>query len=371
MKKILFLINDLDYGGAERVLVNLANALDKSKYDVCVKTLFDVGVNRNYLNEDVKYIPGFKYVFRGNVTLMKLLSPKSLAKIVIKDEYDLVISFLEGAASRIVSGYSGKKVAWIHTVHTSEQNVAGTFRSVKEMRACYNSFDLIACVADSVRENFLEHSKTDTQCVTLYNVNNTDDILRKSEESQNDIIKTEGCTNIVTCGRLINNIKGFDRLIKIHKRLTDEGINNKLYILGEGPDKNNLEELISNLGVEDTCSLLGFQNNPYKYIKAADLFVCSSYVEGFSTAVTEALVLGIPSISTNVSGAYELLGKNDEYGVVVKNSDDEIYSAIKMMLTEDGMLEKYSELAAERGKRFRSQNAVLAVEKTIDELMRK
>ena len=370
MKKILFLINDLDYGGAERVLVNLVNALDKSKYEIYIKTLFDVGVNRDYLNEDINYLPGFKYVFRGNVPLMKLLSPKALAKIVIKEEYDLVISFLEGTASRIVSGYPGKKVAWIHTVHNSEENISRTFRSIDEMRNCYNSFDLIACVADSVRENFLEYSKTETPCVTLYNVNDTDDILRKSEESQDVIIETNGCINIVTCGRLINSIKGFDRLIRIHKRLIDEGINNKLYILGECPDKNNLIELISELKIESSCFLLGFQNNPYKYIKAADLFVCSSYVEGFSTAVTEALVLGIPAVSTDVSGAHELLGYKNEYGIVVENSDDEIYNAVKRMITEYGLIEKYSALAAERGKRFRSRNAALAVENMIDELLR-
>jgi glycosyltransferase involved in cell wall biosynthesis len=370
MKKILFLIHDLGYGGAERVLVNLVNALDKTKYEVFVQTLFDVGVNRDYLNDDVHYITGMKKVFKGNATLMKLLSPKTLAKIVIKDDYDLVISYLEGPCSRIVSGHNGKKAAWIHTVHTSPENMAAHFRSIDEMKNAYDSYDNIFCVADTVRDNFKEISKTTSECITLYNVNDTDEIIKKSAENQNTIVKTDNQFNIVTCGRLINNIKGFDRMIKIHKKLLDDGINNKLYILGEGPDKDDLISLIDNLGVKESCFLLGFQNNPYKYIKAADLFVCSSYVEGFSTAVTEALVLGVACVSTDVSGAFELLGKSNEYGIVCDKSDEALYSAIKNMLDSRQTLEKYSLAAEERGKEFYSKNAVENIEIALDKLLR-
>ncbi len=369
MKRILFLIHDLSYGGAERVLVNLANGLDKKKYEVYVQTLFDIGVNKQYLNDDVHYIPGAKRVFSGNATLMKLLSPKALAKIVIKDNYDLVVSFLEGPCSRIVSGYSGKKAAWIHIEHLSVESLSKHFRSFDEMKKCYNSFDSISCVADTVRENFLKLSQTTAKCITVYNVNDTDDIISKSEEKQETIKRDANCVNIISVGRLINNHKGFDRLINVHKKLLDEGINNKLYILGEGPDKENLVELIEQLGINESCFLLGFRDNPYKYIKAADLFVCSSHKEGFSTAVTEALILGVPVVSTDVSGAYELLGKNNEYGIVTENSEDGIYFGIKEMLSKNSLSE-YKELAQFRGESFKSEITLKENEKLFDELMR-
>ena len=369
MKRILFLIHDLSYGGAERVLVNLANGLDKSKYEVYVQTLFDIGVNKQYLNNDVHYIPGLKKVFKGNATLMKLLSPKALAKVVIKGDYDLVVSYLEGPCARIVSGYNGKKATWIHIEHLSVESLAGSFRNVKEMQDAYNSFDVIACVADTVRENFLKLSQTSASCVTIYNVNNTDDIIAKSAEVQNTITKANGCFNIISVGRLINNHKGFDRLIKIHKKLLDEEINNKLYILGEGPDKEKLTGLIDELGIEKSCFLLGFQDNPYKFIKAADLFVCSSHKEGFSTAVTEALVLGVPVVSTDVSGAYELLGKNNEYGIVVENSEEAVYDGVKEMLSEDNLI-KYQKSACFRGESFKSEITLRENEKLFDKLMR-
>ena len=370
MYKILFLIHDLGYGGAERVLVNLANALDKNKYEVYVQTLFDVGINREYLSAEVHYIPGMKRVFKGNATLMKMFSPSALAKMVIKGEYDLVVSFLEGPCSRIVAGYKGKKAAWIHTIHNSSQEMAAYFKSEKEMRECYDSFDAIFCVADTVKENFQRVSKTRAKCKTLYNVNDTTDIISKSNEKQNIIRESKEYINIITCGRLINKIKGFDRLIKIHKRLLDEGIRNRLFILGEGPDKEKLDKLIIELGVESTCFLLGFQNNPYKYYKGADLFVCSSFVEGFSTAVTEALILGLPVISTDVSGAYELLGRHNEYGVVCSKEDEALFDAVKKLCSSRELLERYKKTAKERGTAFYSENAVLAVEEEIDGLLR-
>ena len=96
----------------------------------------------------------------------------------------------------------------------------------------------------------------------------------------------------------------------------------------------------------------------------SDLYICSSRVEGFSTAVTESLVVGIPVVSTNCSGAYELLGKNNEYGVVCQNSEDGIYSGIKYILVDD-RLSYYKEKALERGKHFNKEKTTLAVEKML------
>ena len=316
MKKVLFLIHDLGYGGAEKVLVNLANNLDKTIYEIHLQTLFDVGFNREYINEEVHYIPGWKRMFAGNATLMKLFSPKALCKMVIKDEYDIVVSFLEGPCARIASAYQGKKAAWIHIEHLSLNDLSHYFRSYEEMKQCYESFNIIISVAKTVEDNFRELSKVENDYDVLYNVNESDLILEQAEESQNIINQNEDCFNIISVGRLIINHKGYERLISIHKKLLDNGINNKLYILGEGLDREKLSELINELGVNDTCCLLGFDKNPYKYIKASDLFVCSSYKEGFSTAVTEALILGVPVVSTEVSGAKELLGDNNEYGIV-------------------------------------------------------
>lgn len=368
MKKILFLIHDLGYGGAEKVLVNLANHLDKTKYDVTVQTLFDVGENKQFLSKDVKYIGGWKKVFRGNAALMRLLPVKWLSQLVIKCDYDVVVSFLEGPCTRIVSACQGRKIAWVHTAFKRIESLTSHYKSLNEMQNCYNQFDLIVCVSETVKDNFLSYLVPSAPCRVLHNVNDTAFIIAKSKEYQNVIVRNDSCINMVSVGRLIIPYKGYDRLIRIHKKLLDNGINNKLYILGDGPDKDKLQNLITQLHVSDTCKLLGFDENPYKYVVNADLFVCSSHKEGFSTAVTEALILGVAVVSTEVSGAKELLGDNNEYGIVTENTDEELYNGIYNILKNQERLDYYKNQSAIRGKAFHTEQTVKEAERVFESL---
>lgn len=368
MKKILLLIHDLGYGGAEKVLVNLANNLNKTKYDVTIQTLFDVGPNKQFINEDVHYTGGLKYMFRGNVTLMKLFSPKTLCKTIVKDDYDIVVSFLEGPCARILSAYNSKKVAWIHVEYKDESVVTEAFRNLKEATNCYNSFDKVICVAETVKSSFLSYVNLEPPCEVLYNVNETRSIIDKGEETQDKIDSNFDGFNLVSVGRLSIGHKGFDRLINVHKKLIDDGIKNKLYIIGEGDDHSKLQNQIDELGLSETCTLVGFDENPYKYVSKADLFVCSSHKEGFSTAVTEALVLGVPVVSTEVSGAKELLGNNNEFGIVTDNNENALYDGVYKMLSKKDLLEHYKAQAIIRGKEFSTEKTTRAVEEMLENL---
>lgn len=345
-KKILFLIHDLQCGGAERVLVNLVNNLDQEKYDITVQTLFDVGILRDRLNSNIHYIGGFKKMFRGNVTLSKLLTPKQLCKMLIKDDYDVAIAYLEGQCCRIISAYEGKKIAWIHVEHPNKKAVATQFRSFDEAKECYTHFDQIACVAKTVEDNFNSYFHFENKTQVIYNVVDNNTIIEKSKEKQNLIIPTDDCYNIISVGKLVNNHKGFDRLVRIHYKLQENGINNKLYIIGGGPDKQKLEEMIT----DNSVVLTGFVDNPFKYVKNADLFVCSSHREGYSTAVTEALILGVPVISTEVSGAKELV--SNDCGAVCDNNEEALYNAIKQALTNKNLLAEYKQKAELRSKQI-------------------
>ena len=369
MKSILFLIPTLGGGGAERVLVNLVNNLDKEKYDVTVQTLFDGGVNKEQLHPDIKYISNYKKQFKGNSQIFKLFSPKFLYKKLIKKRYDIVIAYLEGVACRVVSGcpYADSKlIAWIHVEQQTRKNAAYSFRSIKEMNRCYNKFSKIICVAETVKIDFQKVVGTEKEPEVLYNTNETEIIRKKAREPLTESVFSDDI-NIISVGRLVPE-KGFDRLINVHHRLLESGVKNHLYILGEGELKENLQKQVAALNVAETVHLLGFKENPYQYVGNADLFVCSSRREGFSTAVTEALVIGTPVVSTNCSGAYELLGKNNEYGVVVGQNENELYEAIYAMLKERKQLQAYKEKAKERGMYFSKEKTVLAVEKMLDVL---
>lgn len=369
MKTVLFLIPSLGGGGAERVLVNLVNNLDKTKYRVTVQTLFDIGVNRQYLNKDIEYIPGFKKQIPGNVKILKLFSPETLYRSIVKKKYDIVVSYLEGPTARIVSGcpyLDSKLISWIHVEQKSKEVASYSFKSYEEAQKCYMRFNITVCVANTVKEDFSSIFTLNKPCIVLYNTNEDQEIIQKSKEKPSDFVKPDEIT-IFSVGRLRKE-KGYDRLIKVHRQLIDQGLKHQIFILGEGSEKDRLHKQICENEVSSTFHLLGFHNNPYKYIVHADLFVCSSRREGFSTAVTEALILGLPVVSTCCSGAYELLGKNNEYGIVAENSERGIYDAIYQMLNTPGLIEHYKEKASERGAFFSKENTVKAVEDLLDSL---
>ena len=369
-KKILFLIPNLAHGGAERVLVNLANALDTTKYNVTVQTLFDVGVNRQYLAPHVHYIGGYKKHIRGTTTLMKLFSPKRLYRFWIHEDYDILISYLEGPTSRIIAGCpdaNKKKIAWLHIELNTPKQAAIGFRSPKEAQKLYNTYDRLVAVAGSVRDIFLKSLPVTVPIDVLYNTNDTDTIIEKAKIPPRDDDFPQTGIRICSVAKLVPN-KGFDRLLSVHKRLLDEGYPHTVCILGIGEEEQNLRRKIREYGVENSFLLLGFKENPYPYVARCDLYVCSSRREGFSTAVTEALVVGAPVVSTDCSGAKELLGEHDEYGLVVENSEEGIYRGMKRMLSEPEMLVHYRKMAVERGQVFSRERTVRAVEEMLDSL---
>lgn len=369
-KKILFFITTLAHGGAERVLVNLANNLDKSQYDVTVMTIFDGGVNKQYLNSDVNYRCVFSKVFHGIKYITKFLPSRWLHKTFIKDFYDIEVAYLEGPPAKIISGSRNKKtkkVAWIHIELNSEQEFTEGFKNRKDAVESYKQFDRIVCVSNTVKEQFQKISGIKENVIVKYNTNETEKIIKLSSEQCSDIKYHDEIPTLCSVAK-IEHTKGYDRLINVHKKLWDEGLKHRIYVIGIGKDKEKLEQRIKEMGVEDSFQFIGFRDNPYKYISKCDLYVCSSRREGFSTAVTEALVIGTPVVSTKCSGATELLGENNEFGIVVENSEEGIYYGIKEMLKDKTKLEAYKEKAKERGTFFSKEKTVLEVEKMFQEL---
>lgn len=370
MKKVLFFIPNLMHGGAEKVLVNLVNNLDRHKYEITVQVLFDIGVNKAYLNNDIRYKCVFKKLFRGSTLLFKLFTPTFLYNQIIKEEYDIVISYLEGPTSRIISGcpYNSKKVCWIHTQFTNDQMITTGFVNKNEAITCYEKFDKIVSVSYMVKKSFIEMLQiNDNKVEVIYNTNETDAIMEKSLESIKDTIIDDKNLNVVSVGKL-TKVKGFDRLLKVHKRILNEGLYHKIYILGIGEDENKIKKYIKENNLTDTVNLLGYKENPYKYVSKCDIYICSSYREGFSTAVTESLIVGTPVISTFCSGAKELLGDNNEYGLVVDNSEEGLYKGLKSLLENKHLLKYYKDKSKKRGKKFSKKNTVISVEELLDNI---
>lgn len=369
--RVLFFIHDLSFGGAEKVLVNLVNNMNHNKFEVTVQTMFDVGVNKQNLSKNMRYIPGFPFMFRGNSHFFKMFSPKFLYKVFVREDYDIVVSYLEGPPARIISGCdkeNTKKICWLHIQMDDVERYNAGFRNNKETNKCYNKFDKLICVSNTVQESFKNiASKVHVPIEVLYNTNETDEIKEKSKEFIDDAKFEENIINVCSVAK-ITETKGYDHLAHVHKKLIMEGLKHHIYILGVGEQRQEIEKYLKDNNLSDSFTFLGFKKNPYKYVANCDLYVCSSHREGFSTAVTESLVVGTPVVSTLCSGAQELLGYNNEYGIVVENSEQGIYDGLKYMLTHPDELKNYKQKAIERGQYFSKEKTVKAVEEMLLDL---
>ena len=371
--RILFLIHDLGPGGAEKVLVNLVNNMDRSKFDITLLSLFAGGINEQFLKSDIHYRTIFSRTFRGNIHVMKLLSPQQLHRFFIRETYDIEIAYLEGPSARIISGCpdeNTKLVSWIHIQQKSARSTARSFRSVQEATSCYDRFHRIIAVSEEVKKTFLAALPATAPVEVLYNTNESKQILTQSSEPVEGGLFSSQEFKIIGVGKLLKS-KGFDRLARIISELKKDGYPVHFYILGIGPLQQELEQYIADNHLEHQITLLGYKTNPYKYVSKCNIFVCASFAEGFSTAATEALIVGTPVCTVEVSGMKEMLGEHDEWGIVTENSEEALYQGIKDLLDHPDKLARYKEKAIERGKTFSTENTVRAVEDMLLKLIHK
>lgn len=333
MKKIVFVTNHFQYGdGVSKVLLELANSLNNKKYDISIKVLFKVDEEfAKNLNSNIKIEKVFNFYFQGFTRLIQSLPQRVLYNMIIRDKYDIEVAFQFGAPTKLIA-YSANKLAkqicWMHG-----------YDSKMEMLKYYNMYDKVICVSKSTKEKLQYHINDISKVDYLYNIVNDDEIKYKAYQKL-EMNKTYDFT-FCTVGRLSKE-KGFLRLIKTHKRLLDEGLVHNLIIVGDGSEKEVLEAYIKSNNLAKTVILTGMQTNPYKYVKISDVFICSSYSEGFSTACTEAVILEKPVISTLVDGAKELIEKN-QCGMVVENSEEGLYNGMKLALTDKDIVKIWNE----------------------------
>ena len=364
MKKILFMIHDLGHGGAEKVLVNLVNNMDPEQYEITVMALVGGGVNAQFLKPHIRYIPCFRKLPRGHTHLLKLLSAKRLHRWLIKEKYDIEVSYLEGPSARIISGCPDadtKLISWIHVEQHTKAVAAQSFRTFRESQVCYRKFHQTVCVSEYVKQDFLSLYPQLSPVDVLYNTNETKQILERKEEPVEQGVFSDAKVRMCGVGKLMPN-KRFDMLLRIHKRLVAEGYSLQTCLLGDGFQRHELEEFVRNHQLGDSVTFLGYRTNPYKYVAGCDLFVCASIAEGFSTAATEALIVGTAVCTVEVSGMKEMLGQNNEYGIVTESNEEALYQGIKRLLDDPALLEHYKNQAQLRGQTFSTENTVKAVQ---------
>ena len=367
-KNILFFHFDLGVGGAENVLINLLNNLSPTKYDITLLLLFNHGVRLDCLSSHIrlKYVFNFK-PFRGISQVLKLFSPRLLHKWFIREHYDCEIAFLEDIPTRIIGGcpcQGTKCFAWVHRTFSDLSILLHSYRSCNEMMRTYSRFDGIAFVAQSALERFkdLTHLSLANMRV-INNVLEIDQVIEKSKAKAD--IKSKPIVNFCSVGRLTAP-KNYTRLVNVLGILYKEGIKNwHFYLLGRGEEQKLLEKMVKELGLADNVSMLGFDNNPLRYVAKMDFFVCSSLYEGYSTAVTESIILQIPVITTDCSGMREIFGDN-ECGMIVENSEEGLLNGMRRMLTDPELVKSMKCSAKVRSKFFSKERCIKQFETFIE-----
>lgn len=354
MTEIVFFIETLQAGGAEKVLLSLVNHMDHSRFAVTVVTPWPE--DRSLLSSRVRYQSLYPVKNALTRQLYRLDAATGAAYRRIQGRFDIEVAYLECGPTKVMSASrsAAKKIAWVHCdLHMR----ADLPEFERKSGPWYQKYDHVVCVSGAVEHSFRRLFPSAPPSLVLHNVNDESDILRKSDAF---LPEPGGVPTLCAVGRLSAE-KGFDHLILSCRRLKEEGIPFRLQIIGEGDQRSRLEALIDAKQLGGCVELLGYRSNPYPYMKAADLIVCSSRYEGLSTVVTEALILGKAVVTTPCAGMTELLG-DSEHGLIAQTDDDALHRALRRMLTEPGLKAHYEARAAARGRELRKEVLVRKTE---------
>ena len=306
-------------------------------YDITIFTIYSNGELEKEISSKVKlqtlcnksFLQLNKFQRKISMPLKVLLFKNYIAKKQVKGKYDVEIAFLEGPITRIFSyrNKNVKKITWIHN-DISKVFGAGFKSKIKRIldRKIYSKYNELIFVSKDNLKKFNEiYPNVDVDRQVIYNYIDKEKVLRKAESGQ-DIKFDENVTNFVTVTRK-NKKKAIDRLIKVHKKLIDNGYYHKIYVIGDGPEREKLEDLVKGNNVNETFLLLGKKENPYPYMKNATYFCLLSKFEGYGMVIEEAKILNKPIIITDTA-AREALA-NYKNSKIIDNTEEGIYDGLE------------------------------------------
>ncbi len=380
-KKIAFFVEKLYGGGVEKILQIILRNFDYEQYDVTLYSSSGEELREDFYPLGIKHYHYFlpngygklqnlwvKVNNKLRLFIYYHLSPSVFYRLFIRKKYDVGIAFIEGYATRILSGApkSMKKISWVHIELETFPWTKIAYRNDDEEIDCYHQMNKVVCVSKIVKEQADKRFNVSSVSTVIYNPIEQKKIKKNSLDVISPVQKNIRFDyRLISIGTL-NKRKGQIRLLYALKQLIDEGYSLELWLLGEGDEKETLLRYIQDNNLLDNISLIGYKDNPYPYLRESDIYVCSSYAEGYNTAITEALVLGKAVVSTECSGVKEQLGEHNEYGICTPNTEEGLYEGIKLMLTGNN-LEYYTQQAEIRGKDFSLDNSMKEIYRLIDE----
>lgn len=392
MKKILFVMNTMGRAGAEMALLELLRSIDckeneislfvltgqgelvkdipegvkllndRSDYDNCsvhtaegkkhlMKTVVKAMLRHGTVLKLMPYL--FKQLF-GMLRKKRVLPDKLLWRVLsdgakrFEEKFDLAVAYIEGGATYYVADHvkADVKAAFFHVDYSE----AGYTRGLD--RECYLGFDKIFAVSDEVKTAFLKaYPECDDKTDVFHNLINSDRIISMSGQPGGFSDAYDGY-RILTVGRLMAQ-KDFAQSVQAMKLLKDKGLKARWYILGEGEQRPELETLIRKLGLTEDFFLPGAVDNPYVYMKQADIYVHATRFEGKSIAIQEAQILGCPIIVSDCNGNREQVIHGVD-GLLCDMTPEAIAEGVMELLEDEKKRKEFGRMAA---RRHLSENA--------------
>lgn len=384
MKKILFVINTMGCGGAEKALLELLKRLDSREYKLYLYVLLEQGelieklpsyvtvLNRRYNNASVLDKKGRRILiktvtkdfFRNGKCFYKLgLITKNLLQMIkggrvqsdklfwrvvsegaerFEETYDLAFAWMEGGASYYTAEHV-KAVKKAALIHIDYENVGYT----PEMdRNCWENFDRIFTVSDETKRAFLAvYPQYAPKADILPNIIDRESIRLRAKEKGGFSDVYDGF-RLLTVGRLTYQ-KAFDIAIEAMKLLKEKGYRARWYVLGEGNERKNLEKKIAAFGLQEDFLLLGVAENPYPYYDQADVYIHATRFEGRSIGIQEAQVLGCAVIASDCSSNRQQI-KDGLDGMLCPLEPGAIAESVASLLEDDEKRKKLGRAARDK-----------------------
>lgn len=365
MKKVLFVIPTMRMGGAEKALVSLLNSLDPNRIKADVFLFEHGGVLQNQIPDWVTILPedavtramtlelrtywrdllkrgriaaaaarlwiSIRSPLRARLGMKPVSSWETVSKHIapLPGRYDVAIGFLEGFADFFVLDKTdaAKKIAWIHSD-------LGTQQTTETDAESYRQFDSVATITEACKESFIGSiGVPENKVYVIRNIVSSEQILKMANE-ENPNWK-EDVPHIVTVGRLEYQ-KGSDIGLEACRLLAEKNIEFCWHFIGIGSLMDRLMKKALQYGLQDRCVYEGQKENPYPYMKRAEILVQPSRVEGKSIVLDEAKILGKAIVAADYPSVSDQI-ENGVTGIVADISSEALAAQIVRLIDDSDL----------------------------------
>lgn len=358
-KQVLFVVDSLNCGGAEKSLVSLLPLLDYGKMDIDLLIVHRGGLFERYLPPSAHLVSlprtvwhtlvqkGCQLCFSTLLKSFRFRKPRHIAELhwqtmhaglaPMKHRYDTAVAWHQGFPTYYVATRvkAAKKYAWVNT----DLHKAG-YRELFN-RPFYDCFDNIVAVSESLHKILTNTNYADkTKICTIYDILNPEWIQNMAQEKKGRNILDKNGLRLVTVGRMTWP-KNFSLAVETANILKNKNLAFHWYFVGDGPERESIEQLVEEYGLQQHITLLGTQPNPYPYMAGCDLYVQTSRFEGFCLTLREARLLHKPVVSTNFPVVHDQI-QDGINGLIAEMTAESLAEKIRRLADDPDLREKLS-----------------------------